>query len=217
MERKPTKIPEAFLNLDVPPERLYQYGNSNLMTLGNRLAIVGAREATPYGLKFAHRFAHDLAVNGYVIISGFARGVDQAAHLGAVEAGGSTIAVLGCGISCDYPKQSAVLKRYLVRHQLVITEFAPNIAPRARHFPHRNRLISALSQGVLVVEGRIRSGTYSTVTHALAQGLPVFAVPGPIDSPMSEGPNTLIKSGAVPVTELHDILDYFSVFPNTTY
>lgn len=210
-------FPKYLDRLSCPPSQLYLYGDRELIQRDPIFAVVGARDATPYGLRMADHFACELARNGYVIISGFARGIDRAAHLGAMKGGGKTIAVLGCGIDADYPAGQRALKRRLMTDHLVITEYDRGIKPRPGHFPHRNRLIAGLSEGVLVIEGRIRSGTYSTVTHALEQGKVVFAVPGPVDSEMSEGPNQMIKDGAIPVTGIKDILDYFSFFSKTTY
>ena len=169
-------------------------------------AIVGARRATAYGLAVARRLAADLAAHGVGVVSGLARGIDAAAHRGALEAGGCTVAVLGCGPDRVYPPGHERLAEEIVGRGAVVSELPPGAPPFAYHFPLRNRLISALSEAVVVVEARARSGSLITVEHAAEQGREVLAVPGPIDAPESEGPNRLLRDGVAPALDAGDVL-----------
>lgn len=172
------------------------------------IAIVGSRRETRYGREQAFRFAYDLAQAGVTIVSGLARGIDTAAHLGALEAGGRTIAILGSGIKRVYPSENEALAERIVENGgAIISEFAPNAEPLAYRFPVRNRLVSGLSQGVLLVEAREKSGTLITVGHALLQGREVFAMPGPVDAPGSAVPHRLLREGANLATCAMDILE----------
>lgn len=170
------------------------------------LAIIGTRRATSYGRVVAERFAQELAEQGITIVSGLARGIDTYAHRGALKGKGRTIAVLGCGIDRYYPPENRKLQEEIARHGAVISEFPLSTPPLAQNFPKRNRLISGLALGVLVVEARDSSGVFNTVGWALDQGREVYAVPGHILSQASFGTNRLIKEGAKPVTEVADIL-----------
>jgi DNA processing protein len=171
------------------------------------VAVVGTRTPTPYGRKAASRLSHDLALGGFAIVSGLARGIDSAAHEGALEAGGHTIGVLGHGIEQVYPPEARLLYRRMRERGLILTEYPPGETPRPGNFPRRNRLITALSQAVLVVEMGVRSGAQHTVAYALEQGKEVMAVPGPIGFPSSEGTNQLIKDGARVVTSAADVIE----------
>ncbi|AQS60569.1 DNA-processing protein DprA [Desulforamulus ferrireducens] len=164
------------------------------------LALVGSRQASPYGLAVAESFASELAASGVVIVSGMARGIDSAAHRGALLAGGTTIAVLGCGPDVVYPKENHKLMKQIMEQGAVITEFPPGTAPTAWHFPSRNRIISGLSQGVLVIEAAEKSGALITADFALEQGREVMAIPGNINNLKSAGTNKLIRQGAILVT-----------------
>ena len=173
------------------------------------IAIVGSRRSTRYGAAQARRIARELAQQGVTIISGLARGIDSAAHLGALDAGGRTIGVLGCGLSVHYPPENKELAQQIIRQGgAVISELAPAAPPLAHHFPVRNRIISGLSDGVLLIEAQERSGTHSTINYALHQGREVFALPGNVDSPGSELPLKLLKEGAALCTCGEDILSY---------
>ncbi|MBQ4075099.1 MAG: DNA-processing protein DprA [Clostridia bacterium] len=173
------------------------------------IAIVGARRSSRYGTQQARRIARELAEKGVTIVSGLARGIDSAAHLGALEAGGKTIAVLGCGLSVSYPPENKALAQQIVDGGgAIITELAPSAPPLAHHFPVRNRIISGLSDGVLLIEAQERSGTHSTINHALDQGREVFALPGNVDAPGSELPLKLLKEGAAICTCGQDILSF---------
>ena len=170
------------------------------------IAIVGSRKSTRYGSTQARRIARELAESGVTIVSGLARGIDSAAHLGALDAGGKTIAVLGCGLSVHYPPENKELAQRIVDSGgAVISELGPSAPPLAHHFPVRNRIISGLSDGVLLIEAQEKSGTHSTINYALDQGREVFALPGNVDAPGSELPLKLLKEGAVLCTGAEDI------------
>src|SRR5437660_3061358 len=189
-----------------PPAVLYCDG---LPETGDRqaVAIVGSRRATPYGLRVSEALAGELSVLGFTIVSGFARGIDAAAHGAALAAGGRTIAVLGCGLDVDYPPGHASLRAEIAGSGAVLTEFAPGTPPRATNFPRRNRIISGLALGVVVVEAAEDSGSLITARLALEQGREVFAVPGSIDVPTSRGPHGLLKQGAKLVETVDDIVE----------
>ncbi len=159
------------------------------------VAMVGSRRYTPYGRQVASLFAQDLAEQGIIVVSGMARGIDSACHLGALK-GGSTIAVLGSGLDVVYPRENAALYEKICSRGAVISEFPLGTSARPVNFPRRNRIISGLSRAVVVVEANEKSGTMVTVDFALEQGRDVFAVPGPITSPASRGTNRLIRDGA---------------------
>lgn len=172
------------------------------------LAIVGSRKPTPYGKEVTHRFAYDLARRGVVIISGLALGVDGIAHRAALEADGTTIAVLGNGLSNVYPASHHQLAKQITSHGgALLSEYEPDTPARGYQFLERNRIVSGLSDAILITEAAIRSGTMSTAAHALEQGKDVFVIPGNITSPMSAGCNALIKQGANVVTTPEDILE----------
>lgn len=177
------------------------------------VAIVGSRAPTPYGVAVAERLAADLARAGVLVISGLARGIDAAAHRGALAAGGRTVAVQGCGPDRVYPAAHRALAEAIAGAGAVVSELPPGTAPLPLHFPLRNRVISALAEAIVVVEARERSGTLSTVGHALEQGRDVFAVPGPIDRPTSVGPNRLLRDGAFVLLEARDLLDRLGLAP----
>ncbi len=175
------------------------------------LAIVGSRRATPYGLEMAERIAREITGYGFLVVSGFARGVDTAAHQGALSAGGRTVAVLGSGLSSIYPPENRSLVKEVSQHGALISEFPMSSPPLSQHFPQRNRLISGLSLGVLVVEADEKSGALITAHCAAEQGREVFAIPGRIDSPLSRGTHRLIREGATLVQDLTDILEELKV------
>jgi len=189
-----------------PPPVLYVRGS--LVTGDERaVAIVGARQATPYGLEVARRLAHDLAALGCTIISGLALGIDAAAHRGAIEAGGRTIAVLGNGIDQVYPPSHHALAREVERHGALLSEFPLGTGPQRHHFPIRNRLISGLSLMVVIVEAAEASGSLITARMAQEQGRDVGAVPGPVTSPLSAGTHRLILDGARLVRGWVDVVE----------
>lgn len=171
------------------------------------VAIVGSRRASPYGLAVAEWLGRELASCGVTVISGLARGVDAAAHRGALGGGGRTIAVLGCGVDVVYPPEHRRLLAEIIEAGAAVSEFPPGTPPLRHQFPQRNRLISGLALGVVVVEGREHSGAVITADFALDQGREVFAVPGRIFDETSRTPHRLLQQGAKPVTRVEDILD----------
>jgi DNA processing protein len=197
--------PAQLLHIYDPPPFLYVKGE---LQQGDRLAVavVGSRFASHYGKVTAEKISQDLAMEGITIVSGMARGIDSSAHKAALAAGGRTIAVLGCGIDINYPAENTKLKEEIASHGAVISEFPLSTPPASSHFPMRNRIISGLSLGVVVVEASHRSGSLITARLALEQGRDVFAVPGSIDSLRSRGTHRLIKDGAKLVEDARDIL-----------
>ena len=175
------------------------------------IAIVGSRRCTHYGRSVAFRMAHELALQGFTVVSGLAKGIDAAAHEGAIEAGGRTIGVLGCGIDVAYPREHSGLKEAIIRQGALVTERPMGDSPAPENFPRRNRIISGLSLGVLVVEATEKSGALITASSALEQGRDVFAVPGQIGSQTSTGTHNLIKQGAKLVDRMEDILEEIPV------
>jgi len=191
---------------DNPPFLLYIRGDLKKED-EDALAIVGTRRATTYGKLMARRLARDLGRSGVTIVSGMARGIDTAAHQGVLEVGGRTIAVLGCGIDVVYPPENRELMEKIIARGAVVSEFPLGTLPEAPNFPQRNRIISGLSKGVLVMEAPLKSGALITVGFALEQGREVFAVPGQINSLNSQGVNRLIKEGAKLVESAEDVLE----------
>jgi DNA processing protein len=198
--------PERLARLtDAPPLLLVQ-GDPELLC-APAVAIVGARAATAYGCATAQRFATALARAGLVVVSGLAAGVDAAAHTAVLDAGGRTIAVLACGPERVYPLRHRDLSRRVAGSGALVTEFPVGTPPRPAHFPLRNRIISALTRAVLVVEARVRSGSLVTARHAANQGVDVWAVPGPVDSPASAGTNQLLRDGAYVAHDPDEMLE----------
>ena len=171
------------------------------------VAMVGSRRASLYGLGVAKKFAFDLAQLGISVVSGMARGIDTAAHEGALQAQGVTIAVLGCGLEHVYPSENAKLSEAIAQHGAVVSEFPMTTPPASFNFPRRNRIISGLSRGVVVVEAALKSGALITSDFALEHGREVFAVPGQVNALAAQGTNQLIKQGAKLVTSVEDILE----------
>jgi DNA processing protein len=171
------------------------------------VAIVGSRKTSPYGRWFTEKIGQDLAGHGVTIVSGLARGIDSVAHIGALEGGGRTIAVLGCGIDVIYPSENRNLFQQIVGHGAVLSEFPMGSPPEGGHFPRRNRIISGLSIGVVIVQASAKSGSLITAKYALEQGREVFAVPGNVGAEGSRGTNQLIKEGAKLVESSADILE----------
>ena len=198
--------PQALLDLGYAPPALFYVGCRPLL---NRpaLAIVGSRNATAQGLANAHAFAQSLAQAGLTIVSGLAVGVDAAAHEGALEGMGSTLAVVGTGLDRVYPARHRDLAHRIAGHGGLLSEFLPGTPPREMNFPRRNRLISGLARGVLVVEAALSSGSLITARYAGEQGREVFAIPGSIHSPLSKGCHKLIREGAKLVETAQDILE----------
>jgi DNA processing protein len=200
------KYPASLRDIYDPPPVVYCKGEL-LPADVNAVAIVGARRCSLYGLQVAERIASGLAERGITVISGMAKGIDSAAHRGAMRAGGRTIAVLGNGFRHVYPPGSERLFRDICAGGAVITEYASDTAPSKSSFPRRNRIISALAKGVVVVEADLKSGALITADFALEHGKEVFAVPGRIDVSTSRGTNKLIRDGAKPVAGVDDIIE----------
>jgi len=197
--------PAQLDRLFAPPTELWTRGPLELDT-PRAVAIVGTRTATGYGRRVAHDLAFDLAGAGWTVVSGLARGIDSAAHRGALGAGGTTIAVLGCGIDQVYPARNRGLREEIARSGLLVTEYEPGTPPLKHHFPKRNRIIAALARAVVVVQAGERSGALITADLALELGKEVLAVPGPIDQPGSRGVNRLLRDGAGLVESAADVL-----------
>lgn len=170
------------------------------------VAVVGTRRPTNYGKTVAHKLAGELVQRGFTVVSGLARGIDTSAHRGALDEGGRTIAVLGCGIDIAYPQENKELMEEIAEKGAVVSEFAPGVPPQPWHFPIRNRVISGLSLGTVIVQAPEGSGALITADLALEQGREVFAVPGNIEDPRSKGPHQLIKEGAKLVEFVEDII-----------
>ena len=207
--REDAGYPEALRQLDLPPPVLYVRGA--LVFPVPAVAIVGSRRADAYGLEVADLFARSLAAAGVAVVSGFAHGIDAAAHRGALAAPtserGLTLAVLGCGLGVDYPRGHGGLAAEIAARGALVSEFPCGLAPRSWHFPVRNRVIAALTAGTLVVQAAPRSGSLVTARHALELGREVWAVPGRIFDERSLGPNALIRDGATLVQHPRDILE----------
>ena len=199
------KYPEKLKHIYNPPKGLYIKGNTEILNEPS-VAIIGSRNCSKYGEIVAKRFSIDLAKKGIVVISGMAIGIDAFAHVGSLIGKGKTIAVLGSGLNCIYPKENENLYyKILEKDGAIISEYSPNEEPKPIHFPERNRIISGLCDKIIVVEATKRSGTSITVNFALEQGKEIYAVPGNITSFKSEGTNQLIKEGAIPITSVEDL------------
>lgn len=208
--------PEILKNIPDPPIVLYVKGELKEEDK-LALAIVGSRRASFYGLTQAHNFARDLSQVGFTIVSGMARGIDTYAHQGALKAGGRTIAVLGSGFNHLYPQENKELAEEIAKNGAVISEFPVDTLPLKQNFPRRNRVISGLSLGVLVVEAARNSGALITADFALEQGREVFALPGKVDSQNTFGTHELIKQGAKLVSSKEDILEEFALPVTKSY
>lgn len=202
--------PKNLKDIYDPPTILYTKGN---LLLGDEksIAIVGTRKASQYGLATAKKLSRELASLGVTIVSGLAAGIDTSAHEGALDVGGRTIAVLGCGVDLVYPRQNLGLKEAVTKNGAVVSEFPPGTKVEPWHFPLRNRIISGLSLGVIVVEGHYDSGAMITAKEALEQGREVFAVPGQTGFDQSKGPHWLIKQGAKLVESVEDVLEELKI------
>jgi len=206
-------FPEQLRKIKDPPLLLYVKGeiqDSDVFSIG----IVGARKCSEYGRSIARKFSNELAILGITIVSGLAYGIDTSAHNGALDANGRTVAFLGSGIDVIYPQSNKSLYERILKNGAIISEFPIGIQPSQYNFPFRNRLISGFSLGIVVVEAEEKSGSLITAGFALEQGKDVFAVPGNVTSAFSKGTNKLIKDGAIPLTDISDILENINEFRN---
>lgn len=202
--------PASLEDLEIPPVQLHVLGNPAVLD-APRVAIVGTRVPTDYGLRITRAIAGALARAGACVISGMARGIDAKAHLAALEVGGRTVAVMGTGIDVPYPVGHRQLHHTLSEHALVISEYGSGYRAHKGAFPRRNRIIAALAPLTIVIEAGERSGALNTAIHAANIGRTVAAVPGPIDSPQSIGTNRLIRDGATPIFDIADVFDLAGV------
>jgi len=202
-----TAYPQALLETADPPLMLFLKGDVGLLNHPQRLAVVGSRNPTPQGEQNAHDFAQVLAASGVCIVSGMALGVDGAAHSGALDASGHTIAVVGTGLDRVYPRRHLALAHRIAQSGLMVSEFLLGTSPVAANFPKRNRVIAGLSQGTLVVEAALASGSLITARLAVEMGREVFAIPGSIHATQSKGCHALIRQGAKLVESAQDVLE----------
>jgi DNA processing protein len=210
--RREPEYPALLRELHDPPPGLFLRGSGGTALLVSRaVAVVGARACSSYGSLVARLLGRELAAAGVLVISGLARGVDGEAHRGALEAGGLTLAVLGCGVDRDYPAAHSQLAGRIRERGLTVSEYAPGVEPAPWRFPARNRLIAGLAAATVVVEARERSGALITADLALEAGREVFAVPGEITSALSVGTNALLRLGATPLTASRDVLEALGV------
>jgi len=202
--------PVNLLHIADFPKILFYKGNLSIAN-SRCVAIAGSRRTTQYGRSVAESIGRRLAEKNITVVSGMARGIDTCAHMGALESGGNTIAVLGCGIDVCYPRENNKLKEKIEKNGLVLSEYPPGTEPRKYYFPQRNRIISGLSEAAVIVQAGTKSGALITAEYAIEQGKEVFSVPGNIDSRYNLGNNKLIKEGATPLVNIEDILEHLGV------
>ena len=214
LARSDRAFPPLLASIHDPPPGLFLRGLGDGELLARRcVAIVGARSCSDYGAHVARSLARDLVRAGVAVVSGLARGVDGWAHRGAIDGGGVTIAVLGCGIERDYPRAHTALAAQIAATGLLVSEYPPGVAPAPWRFPARNRIVAGLCSATVVVEARERSGALITADLALEEGRDVLAVPGEITSALSQGTNALLRQGATAVTSADDVLEAIGVPP----
>lgn len=214
LARSDPAFPFLLASIHDPPPGLFLRGVASPDFLSRpSVAVVGARSCTDYGAHVARTLARDLAAAGVVVVSGLARGIDGWAHRGALEGGGPTVAVLGCGIDRDYPRAHAALAAQLAETGLIVSEYPPGVVPAPWRFPARNRIVAGLAAATVVVEARDRSGALITADLALEEGREVLAVPGEITSSLSRGTNALLRLGAAAVTSAADVLEAIGLSP----
>jgi DNA processing protein len=212
LARSAAAFPRGLAAIFDPPVGLFVRGDEDTSLLERpAVAIVGARSCSPYGASVARMLGRELAAAGLVVVSGLARGVDGEAHRGALEVGGATIAVLGCGVDRVYPAAHAELAGRVAERGLIVSEYVPGVEPAPWRFPARNRIIAGLAGATVVVEARERSGALITADLALEEGREVFAVPGEITSALSAGTNALLRTGATALTSSGDVLEAFGI------
>lgn len=205
------EYPEILRNYDDAPACIYYKGDISKVSENYNVAIVGSRKCTNYGINATKIISTELSKNKIGIISGMAKGIDYYAHTSSLDNGGFTCAVLGCGIDVVYPKENLKLYNSIARFGCLLSEFPPGTEPFAYNFPTRNRIISELSNLVIIVEADIKSGSLITANFALDKGIDVMAVPGSIFSDQSKGCNKLIKDGAYPITDLEDVFEHIGI------
>jgi DNA processing protein len=212
LARTDREFPPLLRSIHDPPPGLFLRGAAEPELLQRpAAAVVGARSCSPYGAQVARTLGRELGAAGLVVVSGLARGVDGEAHRGALEGGGPTVAVLGCGVDRDYPARHRELAARIRQDGLVVSEYPPGVEPAPWRFPARNRVIAGLAGATVVVEARERSGALITADLALEEGREVFAVPGEITSALSAGTNDLLRLGAAPLVAAKDVLDLFGI------
>ena len=212
LARTDPAFPPLLRAIHDPPPGLFLRGEAEVQLLARpAVAIVGARACSPYGRQISRLLGRELAAAGLVVVSGLARGIDAEAHRGALEAAGTTVAVLGCGIDRDYPAANRELARQVAAIGLVVSEYAPGVEPAPWRFPARNRIVAGLCAATIVVEARERSGALITADFALEEGREVFSVPGEITSALSAGVNALLRLGATPLTCAQDVLESYGI------
>ncbi|WP_353892109.1 DNA-processing protein DprA [Proteinivorax hydrogeniformans] len=205
-----SKYPDILRQLYDFPISLFCKGNTGLLQNDNKISVVGARLASWYGKTVAKDISEQLSRNGFTIVSGMAKGIDACSHQGALSGEGSSIGVLGCGIDKIYPQENKKLYKEMEEKGLLLSTFPIGAKPLSGNFPARNRIISGLSKGIIVVEAAQRSGSLITADFALEQGKDVFSVPGNVNSPLSTGTNNLIKEGAIVATSFKDIINEYT-------
>lgn len=205
--RQDPHFPLCLKQIPQPPQQIYYLGNIEVLHNTRRLAVVGSRKVSPYGQQVTTQLVRELVKRDIVVVSGLALGVDSIAHQAALEGGGQTIAFLAGGLGKITPASNFHIAQSIINQGgLLLSEYSPEILPRKHAFIARNRLVAGISNGILITEAAAKSGTMHTAGFALDQGTAVMAVPGNITSTLSEGTNNLIKSGAIPVTRIDDIL-----------
>ncbi|MEL4024384.1 DNA-processing protein DprA [Lysinibacillus endophyticus] len=204
--------PKQLKELVDPPTVLYAKGDISLLTRPLKIAVIGSRKATEYSKIAMDYIIPALVDNDAIIVSGLAKGADSFAHHATLKYGGRTIAILGHGFFHIYPKENQRLAEEIARNHLLLTEYPPYVGVQKWHFPNRNRIISGISSAIVVTEASLKSGTLITTEHALEHGKDVFVVPGPIHSELSKGTNSLLKEGAIPIWDGHQIIDELNLF-----
>ena len=208
------ELPDKLKHIPKPPEKIYYIGDKKLL-YNDSFAIIGSRKVSDYGVQNCRYFTKELVLRNVITVSGMAIGTDTIVHEETLNNFGKTIAVLGCGLNHIYPeKNEELFYRIINSGGLVISEYMPNEKVQKEFFPARNRIISAVSEGILIIEAAYRSGTSITARHAYSQGKKVFAVPGRLGSTVGVGVNKLIKEGAILTTEIEDILEHYPQFDN---
>ena len=210
LERDHPSFPKSVLLVEEPPQRLYAIGDLAMLE-GRRVGIVGSRHPSPYGIRTTYDAAKAAARAGLVVVSGLARGLDARAHRGALDAGGKTIAVLGGGVDVCYPKSNRELYGEMAGRGLLLSEMEPGWSPRPEDFPRRNRIIAALVEYLVVVEGKVAGGTSNTARWMLDLGKHILAVPGRIDEVTAQSPNKLISEGATVYRGPEDLFDAYGI------